>query len=231
MIDLYYWPTPNGHKISIMLEECALDWTLKPVNIGQGEQFDPGFLKISPNNRMPAIVDHAPADGGASITLFESGAILEYLADKAGRFLPRDARARFAVLQWLYWQMSGVGPMFGQASHFANYAPERIDYAVERYTREGRRLLGVLDDELAQAEYVAGEYSIADMAIYPWVLAAPRVGIVLDDVPHVTRWLEAIKARPAVVSAYAKGKEISAPKPDSEEARKILFGQDRIRKS
>lgn len=168
MIDLYYWTTPNGHKVSIFLEEAGLEYRIVPVHIGKGEQFAPEFLKIAPNNRIPAIVDHAPADGGEPIALFESGAILEYLADKSGQFLPRETRARFNVLQWLYWQMGGVGPMAGQNHHFVRYAPEPIPYAIERYVKETARLYGVLDRQLAGREYVAGDYSIADMAIYPW---------------------------------------------------------------
>ena len=167
MIDLYYWTTPNGHKVSILLEEAGLEYSVRPVHIGKGEQFAPEFLKIAPNNRIPAIVDHAPDDGGEPIALFESGAILEYLADKSGQFLPRETRARFEVLQWLYWQMGGVGPMAGQNHHFVRYAPEPIPYAIERYVKETARLYGVLDRQLAGREYVAGDYSIADLAIYP----------------------------------------------------------------
>jgi GSH-dependent disulfide-bond oxidoreductase len=228
MIDLYYWPTPNAHKVTILLEEIGAPYEMKTVNIQQGDQFDPAFLKIAPNNRMPAIVDHEPLGGGAPISIFESAAILEYLADKSGQFLPKEPRGRYAVLQWLYWQMGGVGPMFGQAFHFTNYAPEKIDYAIQRYTKEVERLMGVLDDELATKPFVAGDYSIADMAIYPWALAAERLGQTMTDFPHAMRWIAEIQARPAVVRAYDKAKDMPPPAPPTEETRKIIFRQGRV---
>jgi len=226
MIDFYYWPTPNGWKVSIMLEECGLPYRVVPVNIGKGDQFKPEFLAISPNNRMPAIVDHAPADGGPPISVFESGAILLYLADKTGKFLPSDVRGRNEVVQWLMWQMGGIGPMFGQASHFLVYAKDKLPYAIERYVNESKRLIGVLDTRLADREFVAGAYSIADMAIYPWVRSAFERGVTVTDqsvYPHVVRWLAAIGARPAVVRAYALHTEAVSGQLD-DEARKHLFG-------
>src|SRR5262245_44437778 len=174
MIDLYYWPTPNGYKVSIMLEETGLPYTLIPVNIGRGEQFKPEFLAISPNNRMPAIVDRAPADGGAPISIFESGAILLYLAEKTRCFMPADIRGRYEVMQWVMWQMGGLGPMAGQANHFRSYAPEQIPYAIDRYTKEVNRLLGVMNIRLRDREYLAGDYSIADMMSFPWVVPIER---------------------------------------------------------
>jgi GSH-dependent disulfide-bond oxidoreductase len=228
MITLYYWPTPNAHKVTILLEELSAPYVLAPVNIAQGDQFDPAFLKISPNNRMPAIVDDAPLGGGAPISLFESAAILEYLADKSGAFLPAAPRERYAVLQWLYWQMGGVGPMFGQAFHFITYAPEKIEYAINRYTKEVERLMGVLDDELAEKPFIAGDYSIADMAIYPWAMIAERLGQTMSDFPHAARWIEAIKARPAVVRAYERAKDMPPSVPLTEDVRKIIFKQGRV---
>ncbi len=227
MIDLYYWTTPNGHKVSIFLEEAGLDYRVIPVHIGKGEQFEPEFLKIAPNNRIPAIVDQAPADAGEPIALFESGAILEYLADKSGLFLPRETRARFQVLQWLYWQMGGVGPMAGQNHHFVRYAPEPIPYAIERYVKETARLYGVLDRQLAQHEYVAGDYSIADMAIYPWATLWQAQQQKIENFPHMAAWLERIAARPAVQRAYALVAQVNEdPKALlTAEARRLLFGQ------
>lgn len=225
MIDLYYWPTPNGHKITIFLEETGTPYRMVPVNIGRGDQFKPEFLRIAPNNRMPAIVDHAPADSGSPISVFESGAILVYLAAKTGRFLPRDTRAWVQVLEWLFWQVAGLGPMAGQTHHFVHYAPERIQYAMDRYVNETSRLYAVLDRRLGGSEFVAGEYSIADMACYPWIVPHKRQNQDLDDFPNLKRWFEAIRARPAVVRAYEKGKEISAKPVVDEEARKFLFGQ------
>ncbi len=228
MIDLYYWTTPNGHKITIFLEETGLPYTLHPVHIGKGEQFAPDFLRIAPNNRIPAIVDQHPADGGAALSLFESGAILEYLADKTGQFLPQsDLRARFTTLQWLYWQMGGVGPMAGQNHHFNRYAPEPIPYAINRYVKETARLYGVLDKQLAANEWVAGaDYSIADMAIYPWAKLWEGQQQRIEDFPHMARWLERIAARPAVQRAYALVDQINTdPKAlMTAEARKLLFG-------
>lgn len=203
MIDLYYWPTPNGHKITIFLEETGLDYRIRPVDIGKGDQFKPEFLAISPNNRMPAIVDHAPADGGEPVAIFESGAILQYLAEKTGRLLPTDLRSRMRVLQWLYWQVGGLGPMAGQNHHFSKYAPARIPYAIDRYRKETARLYGVLDRELGKFPFVAGDYSIADIACYPWI--APHVDQQqdLDDFPYLKRWFARLGARPAIARAYA----------------------------
>jgi GST-like protein len=228
MIDLYYWTTPNGHKVTIFLEETGLPYTLKPVNIGKGEQFDPAFLAVSPNNRIPAIVDRAPPDGGEPLALMESGAILFYLAGKTGRFYPNELRGRAEVAQWLFWQMAGLGPMAGQAHHFLHYAPEPIPYAIDRYVRETGRLYGVLNKRLAGREFIAGDYSIADMACYPWVLPE-RQRQNLDDFPHLNRWKEAIAARPAVRRAYELAKSVNPkPKPPTgDEERRILFGQDR----
>ena len=225
MLDLYYWTTPNGHKVTMLLEEVGLAYTLRPVNIGKGEQFEPEFLAIAPNNRIPALVDREPDDGGEPLALFESGAILEYLADKTGRFLPQETRPRFAVLQWLYWQMGGLGPMLGQNHHFRVYAPEPIDYAIKRYTDEAKRLYRVLDNRLADREFVAGDYSIADMACYPWTVSHERQGIDLADYPNVKRWYDTIGARPATARAYARAKEINSESTMSEEAKKVLFGQ------
>jgi GST-like protein len=226
MIDLHYWPTPNGHKITILLEEAGLAYRIVPVDIGKGEQFRPEFLAISPNNRMPAIVDHAPNDGGAPVTIFESGAILVYLAEKSGHFLPSDLRERMRVLEWLFWQVGGLGPMAGQNHHFRNYAPEKIPYAIDRYVDETNRLYGVLDRRLAGRDFLADAYSIADMAAYPWIVPYERQGQTLEDFPHLKRWFEAIRARPAVVRAYEIGETYSRPRGGfTEEERKILFGQ------
>jgi len=204
MIELHSWSTPNGQKVSIALEELGLAYEVHPIDIGRGEQFNPEFLAISPNNRIPAIVDRAPNDGGAPITLFESGAILLYLAEKTGKLIGSDVRARAETMQWLMWQVGGVGPMFGQANHFVIFAPERIPYASERYLREAKRLLGVLDGRLADREYVAGEYSIADIAIYPWICSGVRrLELPLDEHPHARQWVERIAARAAVQKALA----------------------------
>ena len=227
MIELYYWPTPNGHKITIFLEEAGLPYVIRPVNISKGEQFENAFLAISPNNRMPAIVDRDPADGGAAVSVFESGAILEYLADKSGLFLPKETRERFEVLQWVYWQMAGLGPMAGQNHHFSAYAPEKIPYAIRRYVNETARLYGVLNKRLADRDYIAGNFSIADIASYPWIVPHERQGQDLDNFPHLKRWYKTIAIRPAVIRAYSRGKEISGGAPVvTEESRKILFGQD-----
>ncbi len=225
MIHLYYWPTPNGHKVTMFLEETALPYKLHPVNIGKGEQFQPDFLKISPNNRMPAIIDDQPAEPGAPVSVFESGAILVYLAEKIGKFLPKDLRGRFETLQWLFWQMGGLGPMAGQNHHFNVYAPEKIPYAIDRYVKETSRLYAVMDKRLADRDYLAGAYSIADMAAYPWVVPYERQGQKLEDFPNLKRWFEAIKSRPATLRAYERAKEFQTQSPTSEEARKILFGQ------
>jgi len=225
MIDLYYWPTPNGHKITLFLEEAGVEYRIVPVNIGAGAQFEPDFLRIAPNNRMPAIVDHDPADGGAPQSVFESGAILLYLADKTGQFMPADPRGRVTVTEWLMWQMGGLGPMLGQNHHFNRYAPEKIPYAIDRYVRETSRLYGVLNKQLEGRSFIAGDYSIADMACYPWIVPHEVQGQTLADYPHLQRWFEAIAARPATIAAYARGKEISENEIADDEARKILFGQ------
>jgi GST-like protein len=212
VIDLYYWTTPNGHKITMYLEEAGLEYRIHGVNIGKGEQFKPEFLAISPNNRIPAIVDQAPSDGGAPIPVFESGAILLYLSEKTGRLLPADVRGRVEVLQWLFWQVGGLGPMAGQNHHFVQFAPERIPYAMDRYIKETARLYGVLDKRLADRAFVAGEaYSIADIAIYPWVVPHERQRQNIAEFPHLKRWLEAIAQRPATVRAYARAAEINRP--------------------
>jgi GST-like protein len=225
MIDLYFWGTPNGRKITIMLEELELAYKVIPINIGRGDQFKPEFLAVSPNNRIPAIVDHAPSDGGPPISVFESGAILLYLADKTGRLIPNELRARTEVLEWLMWQMGGIGPMFGQANHFARYAPEKLPYAIDRYVNESKRLLRILNTRLADREFVAGAYSIADIASFPWLVSA-RARLVdnVADYPHVVRWLDAINARPAVARGLAVSAEAQSEVLD-DEARKHLFGQ------
>lgn len=226
MIDLYYWPTPNGHKITMFLEETGTPYKIVPVDIGKGDQFKADFLKIAPNNRMPAIVDDQPAGGGRPISVFESGAILLYLAEKTGRFLAADLRSRYECLQWLFWQMGNLGPMAGQNHHFNVYAPEKIAYAIERYVGETGRLYAVLDRRLKDREFVAGDYSIADMAIFPWIRPWKNQGQNLGDFPNVARWMEAIRARPATERAYAVGKALRDEQtPLSEEARKVLFGQ------
>ncbi|KFE44724.1 GST-like protein [Pseudomonas congelans] len=214
MIDLHYWTTPNGHKITLFLEEAGLPYTIFPVNIGNNEQFKAEFLKIAPNNRIPAIVDHRPADGGAPLSLFESGAILLYLAEKTGQFIPQDLRGRQEVSQWLFWQMGGLGPMAGQNHHFNRFAKEKIPYAIERYVNETARLYGVLDKRLADREFVAGdEYSIADMAIYPWIVPHTYQQQNLDDFPHLKRWFDSIAGREATQRAYALVEKINPSKP------------------
>jgi GST-like protein len=225
VIDLHYWPTPNGWKVTIMLEEAGLPYRVIPVNIGRGEQFKPEFLAISPNNRMPAIVDHEPKGGGAPISVFESGAILIYLAEKSGRFLPASGPGRYEVLQWLMWQMGGLGPMAGQNHHFSGYAPEKIPYAIDRYVKETNRLYGVLDRRLAGREYIAGEYSIADMAAWPWVVPHKAQGQNLDDFPSLKAWFERMQARPGVAKGFAVGEELRRTGPMDDEAKKVLFGQ------
>ena len=225
MIDLYYWTTPNGHKITIFLEEAGLPYRITPVNISKGDQFKSEFLAVSPNNRIPAIVDHNPQDGGKPIPVFESGAILLYLAEKTGKFIGADLRHTVEVVQWLFWQMGGLGPMAGQNHHFGQYAPEKIPYAIDRYVKETNRLYGVLNKRLADREFVAGKYSIADMAAYPWTVPHERQGQKLEDFRHLKRWFENIEARPAVVRAYEKAKEINMRPTVSEESKRILFGQ------
>jgi len=226
-IELYYWPTPNGHKISIMLEELGVPYEVKYVNIGRGEQFEPDFLKISPNNRMPAIVD-PDGPGGAPISVFESGAILQYLGRKYGKFYPADERQRVEVDQWLFWQMGGLGPMAGQAHHFRQYAPEKIEYGINRYTNEVNRLYGVMNRRLADRDYLAGDYSIADMASIGWVRSYENQGQDLNDFPNLKRWFEAVFARSAVQRGIEVGKEERARQAslaEDKEAQKILFGQ------
>ena len=227
MIDLHFWPTPNGWKITIMLEECELPYRVLPVRIGRGDQFKPEFLELSPNGRIPALVDHEPGPGESPLSVFESGAILIYLAEKAGRFLPSERRQRMAVLQWLMWQMGGLGPMAGQNGHFLLYAPERIDYAIDRYGRETRRLYGVLDRQLAKTgSFVTGEtYSIADIACFPWIMTHKAQGLSLTDFPSLGRWYEALRARPRLQAGLAVGKELYRRKPD-ERSRSVLFGAD-----
>jgi len=226
MIDLYYWTTPNGHKITIFLEETSILYKIVPVNISRGDQFKPEFLAISPNNRIPAIVDHEPKDGGRPIMVFESGAILLYLAEKTGKFMRADLRRKVEVTHWLFWQMGGgLGPMAGQNHHFSQYAPTKIPYAIDRYVSETNRLYGVLNKRLADRAFVAGDYSIADMATHPWIVPHERQGQNLQDFPHLKRWFESIKARPAVVPAYAKAKEINTQPTVTEESKRILFGQ------
>lgn len=230
-IELFYWPTPNGWKITIALEELGLPYTITPVNIGSGDQFKPDFLKISPNNKMPAIID-PDGPGGTPISIFESGAILIYLAEKTGQLMPADPAGRYEVLQWLMFQMGGIGPMLGQAHHFRQYAPEKIQYAIDRYTNEAGRLYNVLDRQLADHEWVAGaSYSIADIAIMPWIVPYERQGQSLDDRPHLKRWFDAMNARPAVVAGLAVAKGIGAGQsPTDPKAFQTLFGSGQYQK-
>jgi GST-like protein len=224
MIEFYAWPTPNGFKVSIMLEEAGLPYSVHPIDIGKGDQFDPAFLRISPNNKIPAIVD-PDGPGGKSVSVFESGAILIYLAEKTGKLMPREGAGRYAVLEWLMFQMGGIGPMLGQAHHFRLYAPEQIQYAIDRYSNESKRLYGVLDRRLADHEYVAGDYSIADIAIMPWLRYPDRQGVDIGDYPNVRRWRDAIAARPAVqrgLQLLADRTRRSAPMDQKE--RDVLFG-------
>jgi GSH-dependent disulfide-bond oxidoreductase len=226
MIDVYYWPTPNGHKITIFLEETGTPYKVVPINIRKGEQFEPGFLKISPNNRMPAMVD-TEGPGGTPIAIFESGAILLYLAEKTGKLMPAETRARYKVIEWLMFQMAGIGPMMGQAGHFRNAAPEKLPYAIERYTNESRRLFGVMDRRLGEAEYLGGDYSIADIACYPWVRAAQREPEQLEPLPHLRRWLDALGNRPAVKRGLAVMADLPQ-KPLTDEERSILYGKQQF---
>ncbi|MEG3191218.1 MULTISPECIES: glutathione binding-like protein [Novilysobacter] len=226
MIELHYWPTPNGHKVTMFLEEAGLEYRIHPVDISAGDQFKPEFLAFSPNNRMPAIIDAAPADGGDAITVFESGAVLLYLAEKTGRFLPPDIRGRKTAMEWLFWQMGGLGPMAGQNHHFGIYAPEKIPYAVDRYVNETNRLYGVLDRRLAGREFIAGEsYTIADMACYPWIVPWERQQQDLNDFPDLRRWFESVRARPATERAYARGEPFASRPAVTEQGRNVLFGQ------
>ena len=229
MIDLYTWKTPNGHKVSIALEELDLDYRTIPVDISAGAQFSPDFLAISPNNKIPAILDHDGPEGEA-LAIFESGAILIYLAEKAGRLMPATAAGRSRAIQWLMFQMGGLGPMLGQASHFLRYAPEPIPYAIERYTRESGRLLGVLDRRLGQSEYLADDYSIADISCFPWIRSAMINGYELFDYPNLMRWFEAVDARPAVARGLAVPEVAEAPRPLTDEARRNLFGDEQYRR-
>lgn len=227
MIDLHYWTTPNGHKVTMFLEESGLAYRIVPVHIGRGEQFAPAFLRIAPNNRIPAIVDHAPSDGGAPLSVFESGAILLYLADKTRQFIAQDLRGRTMALQWLFWQMAGLGPMAGQNHHFVQYAPEQLPYAIDRYVNETSRLYGVLDKHLADGRaYIAGEYSIADMASYPWVVPHQRQRQRLEDFPHLAKWFARVRARPATVRAYQRAAEVNTAPVVDPASRSVLFGQD-----
>lgn len=228
MIDLYYWTTPNGHKLTLFMEESGVAHRIHPVNISQGEQFAPAFLAIAPNNRIPAIVDHAPADGGGPLSIFESGAILLYLADKTGQFIPQTLRGRNECLQWLFWQMGGLGPMAGQNHHFVQYAPERIPYAMDRYVKETARLYGVLNKLLADGrEYICGSsYTIADMACYPWVVPHERQRQHLVDFPALAAWLARVAQRPATVRAYALAQTINTAPTVNSQSKSVLFGQD-----
>ena len=226
MIELYYWPTPNGHKTTMFLEEAGLDYTIHPVDISAGDQFKPEFLRISPNNRMPAIVDPEPSDGGEPVSVFESGAILVYLADKIGKLLLADLRGRKTVLEWVFWQVGGLGPMAGQNHHFVQYAPEKIPYAMERYVKETNRLYGVLDRRLAAREFIAGDaYTIADIAAYPWIVPWKLQQQDLDSFPNLRRWFNAVRERPATQRAYAKGEPYASRPAVTEEGKRILFGQ------
>ncbi|WP_430392377.1 glutathione S-transferase N-terminal domain-containing protein [Dyella sp. 20L07] len=226
MIELYFAATPNGLKARLFMEEAGLPYELHTVSLSKGEQFAPAFLAISPNNKIPAIVDHAPEGGGAPVTMFESGAILLYLAEKIGRFIPKDVHGRAEVLQWLFWQMAGLGPMAGQIGHFNVYAPEKVPYAIDRYTRETARLYGVLNHRLADREFIAGEFSIADIACYPWIVPHQAHGQTLSDFPHLERWFVAISQRPATQRTYAGVENAYAPKQNlSDDERRVLFGQ------
>ncbi|HEX3419345.1 MAG TPA: glutathione binding-like protein [Stellaceae bacterium] len=226
MIELYYWPTPNGHKITMFLEEVELPYRIHPVDISAGDQFKPEFLRISPNNRMPAIIDPEPSDGGEPVSVFESGAILVYLAEKTGKLLPRDLRGRKTALEWVFWQVGGLGPMAGQNHHFVQYAPEKIPYAMDRYVNETNRLYGVLDRRLDARSYLIGDqYSIADIACYTWIVPWKRQQQNLDEFPNLRRWFDTVRARPATVRAYAKGEPYSNRPAVTEEGKKILFGQ------
>ncbi|BBC24489.1 glutathione binding-like protein [Pseudanabaena sp. ABRG5-3] len=229
MIELYYWPTPNGHKITIFLEEAELEYEIYPIDIRVGDQFKPEFLNISPNNRMPAIIDRHPSDFGDAISVFESGAILQYLAEKTGKFLPTDLRDRINVMQWLFWQTGGLGPMAGQNHHFSQYAPEKIPYAIDRYVKETNRLYGVLNHQLEGKDYITGEYSIADMASYPWVLLHKHQQQNIEDFPNLQAWLQRISDRPAVIRAYECAKPFANQPTITEESKKILFGQTAAR--
>jgi GSH-dependent disulfide-bond oxidoreductase len=226
MIELYFAATPNGLKAKLFLEEAGLPYVVHPISLSKGEQFDPAYLAISPNNKIPAIVDNEPAGGGAPVTMFESGAILLYLAEKIGRFIPTDTHGRAEVLQWLFWQMAGLGPMAGQIGHFNVYAPEKVPYAIDRYTRETSRLYGVLNQRLADRQFIAGDFSIADIACYPWIVPHQAHGQDLADFPHVERWFRTLSERPATQRTYEGVENAYAPKQAlSEDERRVLFGQ------
>jgi GST-like protein len=227
MIDFYYWTTPNGHKVTLFLEESGIPYNIKPINISKGEQFAPDFLRIAPNNRIPAIVDTLPEDGGEPISIFESGAILLYLADKTKKFIPQDLRGRNECLKWLFWQMGGLGPMAGQNHHFVQYAPEQLPYAIDRYVKETSRLYGVLNKHLSDGrDYICGDYSIADMATYPWVVPHERQRQDLSQFPALAQWLARIQNRPATKGSYEMAKTINVAPTVDEKAKSILFGQD-----
>jgi GST-like protein len=227
MIDFYYWTTPNGHKVTLFLEESGIPYNIKPINISKGEQFAPDFLRIAPNNRIPAIVDTSPEDGGEPISIFESGAILLYLADKTKKFIPQDLRGRNECLKWLFWQMGGLGPMAGQNHHFVQYAPEQLPYAIDRYVKETSRLYGVLNKHLSDGrDYICGDYSIADMATYPWVVPHERQRQDLSQFPALAQWLARIQNRPATKGSYEMAKTINVAPTVDEKAKSILFGQD-----
>ena len=226
MIDFYFWTTPNGYKVLTFLEETGIPYRIEPVNISKGAQFEPEFLRISPNNKMPAIVDHSPNGLGGPISIFESGAILLYLAEKTEKFLPKDVAGRAEVLQWLFWQMGGLGPMLGQNLHFGQYAPEKIPYAIERYVNETSRLFKVLDKRLTDREFIAGQYSIADIASYPWVFKRPYLQLELEDFPNLKRWFKTIESRSAVARAYEIGASINTIPTVTEESRAFLLGQN-----
>ena len=230
MIDLYSWATPNGHKIHIMLEECGLPYKVHDIDIGKGDQFEPEFLRISPNNKIPAMVDH-DGPGGKDFSLFESGAMLVYLAEKTGRFIPHNIAERYIMLQWLMFQMGGVGPMLGQAHHFRIYAPEKIPYAIDRYTKEAGRLYGVIDKQLSQTKYLAGnDYTIADMATFPWLRSYERQGQKLEDFPHLKKWFDEIAARPAVIRGVKVLTELRKEGPIDDKAREMMFGDKQYQK-
>jgi GST-like protein len=226
MIELYFWPTPNGHKITMFLEETGLDYKIHPVNISVGDQFKPGFLAFSPNNRIPAIIDTDPLEAGEPVGLFESGAILLYLAEKSGKLIPSDIRGRKTVLEWLFWQVGGLGPMAGQNHHFSQYAPEKLPYAIDRYVKETNRLYGVLNRRLEGRDHIAGsDYSIADIACYPWIVPHERQGQKLEDFPHLKAWFERVAARPATQRAYKIGETYRTNLTVTPDSAKILFGQ------
>jgi GST-like protein len=231
MIDIYFWPTPNGYKITVMCEEVGLKYNIIPVNIGAGDQFKPEFLQISPNNRMPAIVDHDGPDG-KPIAIFESGAILMYLAEKTGKLMPSDPRGKYNVIQWLMFQMASVGPMLGQAHHFRVYAPEKLEYAINRYTNEAKRIYNVIDKQLSQTPYIAGDYSIADIAIYPWLVPHNMQGQNLDDFPHLKKWYEGLRARPAVQAGFAVMSDQLKNRPPTQDKKAwdTLFGAKQFEK-